>query len=148
MTTAPDNNATSWQDLADELTPEQVACYEDLERQTGGRASVQLLYFARIDIEGRLANMAYGDVLGPEGAEWVDKWQTRRDHGWCRSVVWRGFSDEKMSVAIDGWQRCDGTIAQQGISPYLADLPTLTGAEARRLAALLVEAADVLDSLQ
>jgi hypothetical protein len=36
VTTTPEDNATTWRDLADQLTPEQRKPYEDLERVTQG----------------------------------------------------------------------------------------------------------------
>lgn len=147
MNTIPDNNATSWRDLADQLTPDQIETYECVERGTQGRASAQLLEFARLSVEGRLAEMAYGDIPLPVGAESADKWQVHREFGWSRSVVWREFRGPEMSVDIDGWQRCDGAVARRAISVYLNEGQQFTGAAARQLAALLVEAADELDRL-
>ena len=43
-----------------------------------------------------------------------------------------------------GRQQCDGTVERE-ISAYLDDAPKFTSATARRLAALLIEAADQLD---
>jgi hypothetical protein len=148
VTITPEDNATSWRDLADQLTPELVERYERLDRGTQGRASAELLEFARQAVEGRLADMAYCDVAPPAGADSVDKWQTHRQWGWSRSVVWREFRGPDVSVDIDGWQRCDGTVAQQGISVYLSECQQFTSGGARRLAELLTEAADEMDRLR
>src|ERR1700738_2678126 len=63
MTTTPDNTATTWRDLADQLTPEQVARYERFERElkAGGLPETTttdaLLDYARRDAEGNLADL-------------------------------------------------------------------------------------------
>ena len=140
-TTTPDNNATTWRDLADELTPEQRQSYEDLERETHVRMPADvLLQYARLDIEGRLADMAYCDVSAPADVNWVGSWEKHIEFGWSRWLLWRDFPD----VSVDGRQRCDGTV-ERGISLYLDDYPTLSSAEARQLAQVLAEAADELD---
>jgi hypothetical protein len=148
MNTTPNDNATSWRDLADQLTPEQRKSYANLERETQGRMPAQrLLEFVREEVEGNLADMAYCDVPAPADANWVGKWEKNRGEGWSRSLVWRGFRAPEMCVAIDGNQQCDGTVERQ-ISVYLNDDPKLDAGPARRLAALLVDAAAELDRLQ
>jgi hypothetical protein len=143
MNTTPDNTATTWRDLADELTDEERARFERIEREAQGRLPAQvLLDFARRDIAGRLADMAYHDVPAPADATWVGQWEQHVDLGWSRSLVWR----EYRGVAIDGGQRCDGTVVR-GISVYVEG-EMFTSAEARQFAALLVAAADELDRLR
>ncbi|GJN99242.1 hypothetical protein NJB18091_29400 [Mycobacterium marinum] len=51
-----------------------------------------------------------------------------------------------MYVDIDGVQQCDGTVSRH-ISASLDDEPKFTTAQARKLAAMLVEAADALDAM-
>lgn len=145
--TAHDDTATSWRDLADQLTPEQIETYERIDRETLGRARAELLDFARRSVEGRLADMVYCDVAPPAAAHSVDEWQMHYEFGWGRGVVWREFRAPDMSVDIDGWQRCDGAVAARGISVYLNEGQQFTSGEARRLTALLAEAADELDRL-
>jgi hypothetical protein len=101
-----------------------------------------LLEYARNDIEERLADIAYGGVAAPAGANWVGKWEKNQGEGWSRSLVWRDYR----GVSIDGRQQCDGSVERQ-ISLYLGDYPTLSRAQAREFAAVLVEAADELDRL-
>ena len=84
-------------------------------------------------------------MLAPAGTTWVGEWEKNLNRdGWSRSLLWREFSDSGMSVEIDGRQQCDGTVERE-ISAYLDDAPKFTSATARRLAALLIEAADQLD---
>ena len=148
MTTTPDD-ATTWRDLADQLTPEQRRSYENLERETHGRMPAErLLEFAREEVEGNLADIAHCDVAAPADANWVGRWGQNLDgRGWSRSLVWREFRAPEMCVAVDGVQHCDGTVERQ-VSVYVNDGPKLAAGPARRLAALLVEAADELDRLK
>lgn len=149
MTAIPDNTATSWRDLADELTDHDRASIEKIERETGGRMPGVLLDYARRSVEDRLIDMAYCDLAAPGDARWVGLWEKHIQLGWSRSLVWREWgpvSDADLYVAIDGRQQCDGTVVR-GISPYVDDASHLTSAQARRLAALLIEAADELDRL-
>lgn len=147
--TTPDNTASTWRDLADQLTSDQVACYVRLEQEfrDHGRpdTDVLLLDYARSDVEFRLADMACADVPVPVGATGVDKWHEHIAFGLCRAVTWREFHDGDLSVHIDGWQKSDGTVMPQ-ISTYDDGLE-LTGDGARRFAALLVQAAAELGKL-
>lgn len=153
MTTTPDNTATTWRDLADQLTPEQVERYERTEQYfrsqgiPGDTARASLLDFARRDSDGNLADAAYGDVPVPPESISVDKWMNHADFGLARGVVWREFHEPDLYVDIDGWQKCDGTVLPE-ISLYLDEGQKLTSSQARALAVLLVQAADELDGLQ
>jgi hypothetical protein len=147
MTT--DDNATTWRDLARELTDQERAFFERIEQESPERMPAEvLLRYARGNIEGRIADTAYGDVPAPADATSVGRWEKDlKLGGWSRTLVWREFRDWEMSVDIDGRQQCDGTV-ERAISAYLDECPKFTSAEARRLAALLVEAADELDRLR
>jgi hypothetical protein len=147
MTTTHDN-ATTWRELASELTDHQRSSIARIEEELAGRiAPEQLLQFARDHIESDLANNAYSDVPAPAGTTWIGDWEKnlKRD-GWSRSLVWRKFGDS--NVHIDGTQQCDGTYTCE-ISLYAAadDQTNLDAASARRLAAVLLDAADELDGL-
>lgn len=147
-----DNTATTWRDLADQLTPEQIESYERTEqyfRSQGipaATATIALLEYARSDIGGNLADAAYGDVPAPPGSISVDKWMDHTEFGLARGVGWREFHGPDLYVDIDGWQKCDGTAVPE-ISVYLDEGQKLTSAQARSLAVLLVRAADELDRL-
>jgi len=152
MTTTPNNTATTWRDLADQLTPEQIESYERTEQYfrsqgiPGATATTALLEYARGDVGGNLADAAYGDVPAPAGAVSVDKWMDHADFGLARGVVWREFHGPDLYVDIDGWQKCDGTAVPE-ISLYLDEGQKLTSSQARTLAVLLMQAADALDRL-
>lgn len=153
MTTTPDNPATTWRDLTDQLTPEQVESYERTEhylRDNGipsATTAAALLEYARGDVGGNLADAAYGDVPAPPGAISVDKWMDHAEFGLARGVVWREFHGPDLYVDIDGWQKCDGTAVPE-ISLYLDEGQKLTSSQARTLVVLLVQAADALDGLR
>lgn len=149
MTTHDDNNATTWRDLADRLTPEQRTSFENLERESHGWMPAQrLLELVRDEVEGNLADMAYCDVPAPADANWVGKWEKNLEgHGWSRSLVWHEFRAADVCVAVDGVQNCDGAVERQ-VSVHLNDDPKLAAGPARRLAALLVDAAAELDGLR
>jgi hypothetical protein len=92
--------------------------------------------------------MNIGATPLPSGATWVGDWEEDlRLGGFSRSVVWKGFDDAEIYVAIDGSQHADGGVVRQ-ISAYLDDHPRFTGERARRLAGRLVEAADELDRIE
>ncbi len=143
----PDDNATTWRDLADELTGQERAALDEFEAH--GVPAQALLGLARNDIEGRLADQAYCDVAAPADATSVGRWEKNLDEGggWSRALLWREFRDREVCVDIDGRQHCDGTV-ERAISVYADDSLTLTSAGARRFAALLIEGADELDRLQ
>ena len=148
--TQTDDNATRWRDLAGELTERERAALERLECESQGRVPAAVLVkLARGAVEERLADTFYCDVRAPADATWVGAWERNlRLDGWSRGLVWREFRGPGMCVAIDGGQQCDGTVVR-GISVYLNDDDLgFTSVEARRLAALLVAAADELDRLR
>ena len=149
MTTTPNDNATTWRELSDELTDTERASLEQLERESQGRATPEiLLIWARDYIAARLADAAYSDVPAPPDITFVGEWeQDLKLGGWSRGVVWRASVDAAMGVDIDGRQHCDGTV-ERGISVYLNEGAQFTSGEARRLAVLLTEAADELDGLR
>ena len=91
MTTTHDDNATTWRDLADQLTPEQIAGLEGCERRfnTDGvaddpRAQASLLGFARQYAEHNLVDAAYADVPLPPGA-------STDSEGWGKDLKLGGY---------------------------------------------------------
>jgi hypothetical protein len=83
----------------------------------------------------------------PAGAT-ADDWCDLTDiHGdMARALTWSRHDTDRVGVAVDGWQNIDGTIVR-GVSLYDAQDKELTAADARRLAAALLNAADELDTL-
>ena len=157
MTTTHDDHATTWRDLADQLTPEQIAGLEDCERRfkTDGvdddpRAQTSLLGFARQYAEHNLVDAAYADVVLPPGAS-TDSEGWGKDlklGGYRRSLLWRSDGNPgDVSVDIDGWQRHDGSFTRHISLWGTDDGGALTSAQARRIAAMLLDAANELDRL-
>jgi hypothetical protein len=157
VTRTHDDDATAWRDLADQLTPEQISGLEGCERRfnTDGvaddpRAQASLRGFARQYAEHNLVDAAYADVPLPAGAS-TDSEGWGKDlklGGYRRSLLWRSDGEPgEVSVDIDGWQRLDGSFTRH-ISLWGADEGgALTSTQARRIAAMLLDAADELERL-
>ena len=82
----------------------------------------------------------------PAGAtadDWSDFTDIDGDH--ARALLWSRHDTDKIGVAVDGWQTADGQVIR-AVSLYDAD-KELTAADARKLAAALLNAADELDRL-
>jgi hypothetical protein len=110
--TTPEN-ATTWRDLADQLSDATRFALELLEQETQGDARAKLLALARDDIETRLADAGYCDIPAPAGAS-VGEWEHNTAGGWSRSLVWASFGEPGgISVDIDGRQECDGTYTRR-----------------------------------
>jgi hypothetical protein len=68
--------------------------------------------------------------------------------GYRRSLLWRSDGDPgEVSVDIDGWQRHDGSFTRHISLWATDDGGALTNAQARRIAAMLLDAADELERL-
>ena len=160
---APDMPAETWRDLADQLTPEQIARLEvaevhyvpmadgtvDVERDRQGC----LLFGARELAAQNLAAMLYQHVPAPESATDVGPWEKFDDGpGWSRLwwgnrrlVCVAGAGTHDFSVLVQGAQWSDGRL-QRGVV-LDSDDSAMSAAEVRKLAAALVAAADELDAL-
>jgi len=147
------DDATTWRDLADQLTPRQIAALERLERSTAAHpphvdVRAELLEAARDEAAHNLVIARFADVPVPAGAETDGSWSRDESGEWSRAVVWREFpSVGGVGLAVDGRQTSTGEVTPPQITVF-ADLGAqLTGAEARELAAQLLQAADKLDEL-
>ncbi|OBF22922.1 hypothetical protein A5725_12035 [Mycobacterium kubicae] len=80
---------------------------------------------------------------GATAGNWSDL--TDIDGNMARPLTWSRHDTDKVRVVVDGWQDSDGNI-EKCVSVY--DEAELTAADARRLAAALLNAADELDALQ
>jgi len=169
MNTTHDDNATSWRDLADQLTPEQIARFARFE--AGAMQSLHkrqqqpapagwvpesaesiargFLAEARREAECNLNDTLF-DVPVPAGMdlEEVDHWEddgtgtwTRLLHGETRNI--EGFD---AAVYLTGVQTQDGAVTWS-LYVHVEDNHALTSDQLRALAANLVVAADELDRL-
>jgi hypothetical protein len=151
MTTTPDHPATTWRDLADQLSPGQVDKLTEMELKAP--PVVMLLDFARDMAEGNVAEAVhFGHLPVPADAVKVVRPHQDDDTGlWTRGFVGREWTAAGTTVWIDGEQRSDGHVSRWLIVS-VRDLEEsggddLTGGQARELAAALIEAADELDRL-
>lgn len=159
MTSTPDNTARTWRDLADQLTPEQVAELEYCERENvpPGLASPENhLNAARMMSRRNILQALCADVAPPADAvdepseweEWGDGYgrmytaAQRRTGSTGYGLTRREYQWE---VDIYGVQFDDGRIDRY-ISVSVDDGP-MTAAQARTFAAALLEQADELDRL-
>jgi hypothetical protein len=156
MNTTHDDNATTWRDLADALTPDQVAYLEnwesrpDLPPQAAGSAppaadhARALLFTARQDADQNAAETYFADVepLVEPGEHYP--WESDGEGNWSRFFLstTRQLGDTRMMIS--GFQSSDGTITRS-IGVDATD--TLTADQARELAGMLLEVADEVDRL-
>lgn len=152
-TTPGDTAVHTWRDLTDKLTPLQIA---DLERQErlGADAHSPDNYRNWLIIEAHeyiTENESDAEltaqIQSPANATWVGRWDNTDKAGRrCRSIQWATYDAGRTSVDIDGWQDETGAVDGPHLSVYgLEDNRPLTVADARRLAAALLAAADKID---
>lgn len=146
-------DAKGWRDLADQLTHQQVASLEEWEANPIPSHSPAehhhfLLCAARGWATGNLIELRYSDVPVPAGATLIDGWDTKdKTNTLTRPVEWAKFDTARVDISVDAWQETSGAYTP-GISLYsISDGDALTAAEARELAAALLQAADELDRL-
>lgn len=159
MNNAADNdNATSWRDLADQLTAEQVRSFDRIEARSRRRAEFaangdqivselaqQLLEEARQTARANLTDTLLG-IPVPDGVESADRWQDDGTGRLIRHVdgAQRSIDGANADVCIGGKQREDGSVDWH-LSVY-AD-GALNADQARALAVQLIEAADEMEQL-
>jgi hypothetical protein len=155
MTTHHDNAATTWRDLADQLTPEQVEKLAAIERHSDMPAdemTATLLNGAR---EWATCNVvdhvAFGDVEPPPDAThcYLEEMHpgawARCFDGTERKVCWSGACGvvSDVQVFISGQQYQDGhTVRSIGIDAR----DDYDAATARRIAAAIIAAADEIEA--
>jgi hypothetical protein len=156
MSTTHDN-ATTWRELADALTPQQIAYIEDWERRpdippladgstrTDDAHQRTLLFTAREFVGSNAAGALFADVTPPPEEGHYYPWENVGDNTWTRFFVGTSRKLGDVEVSISGVQSSDGTISR-GITVSAGE--DMGATEARQLAALLVEAADEMDRLR
>lgn len=156
MTTTPDNTDTTWRDLADQLTPKQVENLIEAEKRSPlpeAAKTETLLEWARDTAQRNLTDhVMFGHLEPPAGATKVFPCGERTDGRWSREFTGTSRQVGGVCVYIDGTQFADGTIERE-LAVCVDDLPdgaggVLDAAQARALAAALIEAADELEQLQ
>lgn len=135
---------TTWQDIADQLTPSQVEQLEWLEGDPLGGLLAhpeQHLLLARGWASYNLAQSFHADVAPPADAVEVGPWL--RLPGGARSRSFRSVTaidGLDIAVEINGSQHTDGRI--EGLVSLTGDVTKLDPAGARHVAAALLAAAD------
>jgi hypothetical protein len=147
MNTTPDNTATTWRDLADLLTPEQICEIEYCEREQipPGMASPEgHLNRARKLAELNIARVMLADMpLPPDAVGDVDDWLDVDDGVYQRDFT--AWTDPDGQVSIYCLQSSDGTV-ERNIIDTGGDGP-MTAEQARQRAGALIDAAAELDQL-
>ncbi|MEZ0366125.1 hypothetical protein ACAG26_20830 [Mycobacterium sp. pUA109] len=148
------DDATSWRDLADQLTPGQVADLQqwDTNPRRPGRHDAAMLGCARDFAKRNLLHTVHHDVPPPPDASSVSDWEDATDGGdVCRFFIGtvRGTA---VRVESFGFQYPGGDVKERGI--FIADRTApdhvtieIDADVARRLAADLLAAAAELDQL-
>ena len=148
MNTTHDDAAT-WRDLTDQLTPKQIAEMEYCEREgipPGLTGPQHQLNCARMMARENMTQALCADIPTPPDAVQVyagEEWSGDRQG---RMFVVATHTVDGVTVEIVGIQFSDGTV-ERHILTSGDGLEQMTAAQARQLAALLVEAADELDRL-
>ena len=139
-----DNTATTWRDLADQLTTVQIQQLTDGERHT---STTELLDVARDFAGHNLLQITHADVPVPAGATGAKIWW-QDSTGTSRTIHGGQWTAGNAVVAISGDQDATGAATWQ-IEIYPPDdtVRGLTAADARELVQVLAVAAAKLDQL-
>ncbi len=176
-TTRSPENAASWRELCDQLTPEQVATLEGGEQyhrataaslpagypyewppRTESEIAGLLLEQARVYAGDNLGAKLIGDVAPPAGAAELFEWSEARfgvDNahryflGSKRVVERDGPYDEDIRVQIDGFQQGEDGDVTRHIMVMEGDYERLelSSDHARQLGRALIAAADEVEKL-
>src|SRR5262245_43435146 len=118
MTIPPDDTATTWRELTDQLRPEQIAELDGWEG--GGYEAATLLFTARVWAAENLPDM------------------------WPREFTTVASRFGGMAIYVNGRQFDDGR-CERWITLRADETHRLNAAQARELAALLARAADEIE---
>lgn len=151
MNTTHDDTATTWRDLSDQLTERQIAEFTQHEAAYPDERKYMLMEarsYAEQNLNDRLH---FGHIEKPEGATKTYLAEQSADGRWFREFAGTSRVVAGVTVYLDGKQFADGTVARE-LTIGVDDLPSgpggrVSSAEARAIAARLVEAADELDRL-
>jgi hypothetical protein len=140
-------DAASWRDIADQLTPDQVAHMESLQPQFEDKPDA-LLFLARHEAAENLrSSVMFGHIKPPPDSKWCFRWQQDDDAVWFREFWGEETHLEGASIliAVTGRQFNDGHCETTGVTIAGQAINKLTAAQARELARLLVDAADEIE---
>ncbi|BBY15771.1 hypothetical protein [Mycolicibacterium litorale] len=149
MTTTPENVRT-WRDLADQLTPAQLAALEREER-VGASSPYRdgaLRYEARRYVVGNIGTAMVGAIAEPSDSTGCLDWDT----DWCEDGSWSRYfygTERKAAgttIRITGRQYEDGRTEREVLVEGGID-NALSVDEAKQLAAALLCAAEEVERL-
>lgn len=153
-----DSPPNPWRDLADALTPQQIAELEYWEthpeippRADGSRPSPEdharaLLFSAREYLSQNAAGALFADVAPPPDGGVHYPWEPDGDGGWVRYFTSTDRKVGNTTVMINGMQHCNGSITRSICID--GETESLDPSAARQVAAAIVEAADELERVQ
>ncbi|MBX7453412.1 hypothetical protein GR927_35985 [Mycolicibacterium sp. 3033] len=155
MTNINDEAATTWRDLADALTAQQIAELEYWEahpeippRADGSSPSPEdhaqaLLFSARAYLSQNAAGTLFADVAPPpdEGVHYP--WEYDGEGRWVRFFSGSDRKVDNTTVQINGMQYDDGTITR--LVSIDGETEGLDATQCRAVAAALAEAANDLE---
>jgi hypothetical protein len=149
MPTTPDNTSTTWRDLADKLTPWQIAALETWEQRQPDEHTGRLIEAISHCEENLNDARIFEHVDAPEGAEHVYHAQRRADGTWYREFTGTDRRVAGVYLSIEGEQSADGSV-KRTLCVSVDDRPSSRGGElsfeeVRQLVGALSEAADELD---
>lgn len=144
------DSATSWRDLADQLTPQQVARAEKFEREgigTPAELADFLLYEAKEHAAKNIVDKErFGNVPAPADQLRIWHWEQAADGSWSREFDGTSRDLGTSCVSIVGVQRDNGSI-ERWVHVDINDSTELYPQSLRDLAAALVTSADELEAL-
>jgi preprotein translocase subunit SecD len=141
--TRPDSTPASWREVAAQLTPEQSAQFELLDRS--GDDPAALLAMARELVANDVTGVKSGEIAPPADAARLYGWQTYGER------TWREFDGSTRQVGsavihVRGQQFSDGR-CERWISVSASTDEEFQAEQARELAAALRAAADETERL-
>ena len=163
-----DDNATTWRDLAEQLTREQIARFEHAEQLciTGAHLAFPqhdrsktvadmldgVLKQARWEAQQNLTDAhTFGHVPLPAGIKSADHWEADDTGTWTRRLSVSSRSIDRAgadsTVYVDGVQHSDDAV-EWSLYVLADDREPLTSDQARQFAAMITAAADELDGLR
>ena len=152
------DNASTWRDLRDALTAEQIAHLEDWENhpeippridssaQSAEQHARALLFSAREYVSQNAAAAVYADVAPPPDEGKHYPWEHNGDGRWMRLFTGTDRKVGSTIVMINGMQHSDGAITRSICID--GETEELDPSAARQVAAAMIEAADELERLQ
>jgi hypothetical protein len=141
------STATTWRDLADQLTPDQIVDVERFDEQIRRESlpcDMSLNYarqFARLNV----ARLVLADMPAPPDATRIGDWEEMGEGEWYRSFMSWSCTTEKVLVEVEGHQYNDGRI-ERWIIDHSGEEP-MTARDTRERAEALLAAAAELDRL-